>query len=82
MIENDDEMYDIVLLCYATCTGEVGRMYEAHVDDVGYRLVAIYTPVREDGVEGAPVSASTEPIAVGMHKILPRLKSFFLFALL
>jgi hypothetical protein len=36
------------------------------VDDVGYRLVAIYTPVREDGVEGAPVSASTEPIAVGM----------------
>lgn len=44
--------------------GEVGRMYEANVDDVGYRLVAIYTPVREDGVEGQPVSASTEPIAV------------------
>lgn len=44
--------------------GEVNRMYEANVDDVGYRLVAIYTPVREDGVEGAPVSASTEPIAV------------------
>lgn len=40
-------------------------MYEANVDDVGYRLVAIYTPVREDGVEGQPVSASTEPIAVG-----------------
>ncbi|XP_043702000.1 187-kDa microtubule-associated protein AIR9 [Telopea speciosissima] len=44
--------------------GEVGRMYEANVDDVGYRLVAIYTPVREDGVEGQPVSASTDPIAV------------------
>lgn len=40
-------------------------MYEANVDDVGYRLVAIYTPVREDGVEGQPVSASTDPIAVG-----------------
>ncbi|XP_065846855.1 187-kDa microtubule-associated protein AIR9 [Euphorbia lathyris] len=44
--------------------GEVGRMYEANVDDVGYRLVAVYTPVREDGVEGQPVSASTEPIAI------------------
>ncbi|CAM0905321.1 unnamed protein product [Alopecurus aequalis] len=44
--------------------GEIGRMYEANVDDVGYKLVAIYTPVREDGVEGRPVSASTEPIAV------------------
>lgn len=45
--------------------GEIGRMYEANVDDVGYRVVAIYTPVREDGIEGQPVSASTEPIAVG-----------------
>ncbi|KAK9056003.1 hypothetical protein SSX86_027090 [Deinandra increscens subsp. villosa] len=44
--------------------GETGRMYEANVDDVGYRLVAIYTPVREDGFEGYPVSASTEPITV------------------
>ncbi|CAN6465482.1 unnamed protein product [Victoria cruziana] len=44
--------------------GEVGRMYEANVDDVGYRLVALYTPLREDGVEGQPVSASTEPIDV------------------
>lgn len=40
-------------------------MYEASVDDVGYRLVAIYTPLREDGMEGKPVSASTDPIAVG-----------------
>lgn len=40
-------------------------MYEANVDDVSYRIVAIYTPVREDGVEGQPVSASTDPIAVG-----------------
>ena len=45
-------------------SGEVGRMYEANVDDVGYRLVAVYTPVREDGVEGGPVSASTDPIIV------------------
>ncbi|KAK1325252.1 hypothetical protein QJS10_CPA01g00539 [Acorus calamus] len=45
-------------------SGETGRMYEANVDDVGYRLVAVYTPIREDGVEGQPVSASTEPIAV------------------
>ncbi|XP_004488268.1 187-kDa microtubule-associated protein AIR9 isoform X2 [Cicer arietinum] len=44
--------------------GETGRMYEANVDDVGYRLVAIYTPVRDDGVEGQAVSVSTEPIAV------------------
>ncbi|CAL5390933.1 unnamed protein product [Camellia sinensis] len=28
------------------------------------RLVALYTPVREDGVEGQLVSASTEPIVV------------------
>ncbi|KAL0398272.1 UNVERIFIED_CONTAM: microtubule-associated protein AIR9 [Sesamum radiatum] len=50
--------------------GETGRMYEANVDDVGYRLVAIYTPVRDDGVEGQPVSASTDPIAVepDVHK--------------
>ncbi|GLT97098.1 hypothetical protein SLE2022_146820 [Rubroshorea leprosula] len=50
--------------------GETGRMYEANVDDVGYRLVAIYTPIREDGTEGKPVSASTELIAVepDVHK--------------
>ncbi|KAL1560501.1 187-kDa microtubule-associated protein air9 [Salvia divinorum] len=49
---------------------ETGRMYEANVDDVGYRLVAIYTPVRDDGVEGQPISASTDPIAVepDVHK--------------
>jgi hypothetical protein len=44
--------------------GETGRMYEGNVNDVGYRLVAVYTPIREDGVEGKPVSASTDPIAV------------------
>ncbi|XP_038970512.1 187-kDa microtubule-associated protein AIR9-like [Phoenix dactylifera] len=44
--------------------GEAGRMYEANVDDVGYRLVAVYTPIREDGFEGQPVSASTDPISV------------------
>lgn len=53
-------------------------MYEANVDDVGYRLVAIYTPVREDGVEGQPVSASTDPIAVGSFKILPVVSSYSL----
>ncbi|XVE67511.1 hypothetical protein DITRI_Ditri08aG0166900 [Diplodiscus trichospermus] len=50
--------------------GETGRMYEANVDDVGYRLVAIYTPIREDGIEGQPISASTEPIAVGNSEAL------------
>ncbi|XP_078436682.1 outer arm dynein light chain 1 protein isoform X2 [Wolffia australiana] len=44
--------------------GETGKMYEANVDDVGYRLVVVYTPVREDGMEGEPVSASTDPITV------------------
>ena len=29
--------------------GAVGSMYEANVDDVGYRLVAVYTPVRKLG---------------------------------
>lgn len=48
-------------------SGEMGRMYEANVDDVGYRLVAVYTPIREDGMEGEPSSASTEPIAVGIY---------------
>ncbi|RWW17305.1 hypothetical protein BHE74_00010251 [Ensete ventricosum] len=52
---------------YSIITGETSRMYEANVDDVGYRLVAVYTPVREDGVEGQPVSASTDPISVGMN---------------
>ena len=56
----------ILIVCQITnALGETGRMYEANVDDVGYRLVAIYTPVREDGVEGQPLSASTEPIAIG-----------------
>ncbi|CAL5441215.1 unnamed protein product [Camellia sinensis] len=43
---------------------ETMRMYKSNVDDVGYRLVALYTPVREDGVEGQLVSASTESIAI------------------
>lgn len=45
--------------------GETGRMYEANVDDVGYRLVAVYTPFRDDGAEGVPTSASTDPISIG-----------------
>lgn len=56
----------ILKLQLTSCAGEIGRTYEANVDDVGYRLVIIYTPVREDGVEGQPISASTEPIAVGI----------------
>lgn len=55
------------LFQHSIITGETSRMYEANVDDVGYRLVAVYTPVREDGVEGQPVSASTDPISVGMN---------------
>ena len=55
-------------------------MYEANVDDVGYSLVALYTPVREDGVEGQPVSASTDPIAVGKYNMIPI--SVFIFFLL
>jgi len=55
----------LIVCQIANVIGETGRMYEANVDDVGYRVVAIYTPVREDGVEGQPVSASTEPIAIG-----------------
>jgi hypothetical protein len=61
-------MHSEVNITELTCPGEIGRMYEANVDDVGYRLVAIYTPVREDGVEGQPISVSTEPIAVGTVK--------------
>lgn len=57
-------------------------MYEAYVDDVGYRLVAIYTPVREDGVEGQPVSASTDPIAVGNLKFLSNFFVMPIFVLL
>lgn len=59
---------EIRRMCYVVA-GETGRMYEANVDDVGYRLVALYTPVREDGVEGQPVSVSTELIAVGNFRI-------------
>ncbi|GBG82554.1 hypothetical protein CBR_g34931 [Chara braunii] len=33
-------------------------------DDVGYTLVAEYTPVRDDGIVGEAVTASTDPIAV------------------
>lgn len=67
-----------MLIITGPCTiaGETGRMYEANVDDVGYRLVAIYTPVREDGVEGHPSSVSTEPIGVGNLNSLLLLLSF------
>lgn len=58
----------LIQLLFHEISGETGRMYEANVDDVGYRLVAIYTPVREDGVEGQSVSVSTDPIAVGKLK--------------
>ncbi|XP_064970578.1 187-kDa microtubule-associated protein AIR9-like isoform X1 [Musa acuminata AAA Group] len=44
--------------------GETSRMYEANVDDVGYRLIAVYTPIREDGMEGQAVSTSMDPISV------------------
>lgn len=57
--------------------GEIGRMYESNVDDVGYRLVAVYTPVREDGAEGQPISASTEPIGVGMYHYVILVSLYF-----
>eukprot|EP00244_Chara_vulgaris_P002825 TRINITY_DN14979_c0_g1_i1.p1 TRINITY_DN14979_c0_g1~~TRINITY_DN14979_c0_g1_i1.p1 ORF type:complete len:562 (+),score=91.22 TRINITY_DN14979_c0_g1_i1:208-1893(+) len=44
--------------------GQNGKTYESMPDDVGYTLVAEYTPVRDDGVVGEPVTASTDPIAV------------------
>ncbi|GBG92980.1 hypothetical protein CBR_g58028 [Chara braunii] len=44
--------------------GHTGREYEAIPDDVGYTLMAEYTPVREDGVVGEVATASTDPIAV------------------
>lgn len=64
------ESFCLLTLVNGLNTGEVGRMYEANVDDVGYRLVAVYTPIREDGFEGQPVSASTDPISVGRVQIL------------
>lgn len=39
-------------------------MYEANVDDVEYKLVAVYTPIQEDGVEGESLSTSTKGIAI------------------
>lgn len=54
-------------------------MYEANVDDVGYRLVALHTPLREDGFEGQPVSASTEPIAVGKNMNIITFWCLYLF---
>jgi len=34
------------------------------VDDVGYVLVASYTPVRADGVAGEPVEAESQVVQV------------------
>lgn len=39
-------------------------MYEAQLDDVGARLAARYTPVRDDGAVGDAVTVLTAPIAV------------------
>lgn len=55
-----------VNISFFVITGETSRMYEANVDDVGYRLIAVYTPIREDGMEGQAVSASMDPISVGI----------------
>jgi len=71
-----------VMKIFVAYAGEIGRMYEANVDDVGYRLVAVYTPIREDGVEGGPSSSSTEPIAVGIFPVLCTFLLILLFLLL
>ncbi|GAQ78250.1 AIR9 protein [Klebsormidium nitens] len=44
--------------------GATGPVYEAQLDDVGSRLAARYTPVRDDGAVGEPVIVLTAPIAV------------------
>lgn len=46
-------------------TGATSQKYEANVDDIGFILAAKYTPVREDGLVGEPVTAQTTPIAIG-----------------
>ena len=45
--------------------GEEGRSYEANAEDVGCRLLVRYTPVREDGVEGQPQTATSPVIEIG-----------------
>ena len=65
-----DSISNVIYGC--SLSGKKGHMYEATIDDIGYRLVAVYTPVREDGMEGDPVSASIGPIAVGvLHTPFP-----------
>ncbi|ONM58364.1 Peroxisomal isocitrate dehydrogenase [NADP], partial [Zea mays] len=48
--------YNVAIKCATITPGETRRTYEA-------RLVAIYRHVREDGVEGQPISVSTEQFA-------------------
>ncbi|XP_008653231.1 uncharacterized protein [Zea mays] len=49
--------YNVAIKCATITPGETRRTYEA-------RLVAIYRHVREDGVEGQPISVSTEQFAM------------------
>jgi hypothetical protein len=59
-------------------TGATSQKYEANVDDIGFILAAKYTPVREDGLVGEPVTAQTTPIAIG--KFVRPLHAVFRFS--
>jgi len=43
---------------------QADNSFHACVDDVGYVLVASYTPVRADGVAGEPVEAESQVVQV------------------
>lgn len=58
--------------------GETGLTYEATADDVGFALMVKYTPVREDGEVGQPVTTVTQPITIGW----PLDSFFFCFGLI
>ena len=45
--------------------GEEGRSYEANAEDAGCRLMVRYTPVREDGAEGQPETATSPVVEIG-----------------
>lgn len=52
-------------------------------DDVGERIELIYTPVRDDGIKGKPVSLISTPIAPGrftlQDRIVPLSVKIFVF---
>lgn len=48
---------------------QADKSFHACVDDVGYILVARYTPVRADGVAGQPVEAESPVVQVRVFPI-------------